>query len=55
MRTKVKNILEEMKSFVQNALKNKAGYIARAEDFTRERKLSFNKLCFFCSVIPNVL
>ncbi len=47
MSTKVKNILEGMKSFVLEALTNRSKYVARQADFTRNRTLSFNKLCFF--------
>lgn len=47
MTTKVKIILEGMKAFVQNALTRPDKYLCRAQDFTRQRVLSFDKLCFF--------
>ncbi len=36
-----------MKSFVQNALTTPDKYLSRAQAFTRQRVLSFDKLCFF--------
>ncbi len=47
MLTKVENILAGMTSFAQKALVNREKYFVRAQSFTRQRKLDFNKLCFF--------
>ena len=53
MRTKVKNILEGLKTFCQTALENRGKYVSRQADFTRERKMTFNNLCFFLSSSRN--
>ncbi len=47
MVTKLENILEGMKSFVQTALYIREKYLVRVEDFTCQRTMDFNTLCFF--------
>lgn len=47
MRTKVLEIISGMKSFLTECLSQREKYLARPADFTRNRKLTFERLCLF--------
>ena len=47
MQTKVKRILSGLSSFCESANLDRTKYLARPQDFTRQRILTFNKLCLF--------
>ena len=55
MSTKVKKILTGLVSFCQLEAKTRHRYLVNPSFFTRQRKLSFARLCFFCLVSPNGL
>jgi hypothetical protein len=47
MQTNIVEILSGMKSFLDEGLKNREKYLNRASDFTRNRLLTFERLCLF--------
>jgi hypothetical protein len=47
MQAKVLEILQGMKTFLKEGLQNREKYLVRPENFTRDRKLTFERLCLF--------